>query len=352
MSTSMAGWNTQYVEQGLVIVPIHGFANISTPFSAAILGPVFGDTSSIIPPPDVSGLPPDVFQKILQMNVVDGMTCPPHTVVQLYKDPQTQPLLKALKFIVYLGANLDKQIGDNLCQHLKLTSIIGSTETGPQVDLLPLDRKLWHTHDYVPENGHKMERIPGSGSAGDGSDDLYELVFERAEGEENMFQCAFWNPMWKDATRIETKELYSPVKDLDGRTRWVMSARKDDLTKLNWLAKFHAGDIEARIEQHPDVAKVFVGGEGRPTPYVIIEPREGALDSKSADELLDELYSGVIARSSQKSIAEIMIPKETVIIAKKPFKLSAKQTVLRSHVEADYAEEIERAYKQLKVNGV
>jgi hypothetical protein len=314
--------------------------------------PVFFDTSSVITPPDITSLPPLVFQKILQLNMVDGIMDPPHTIVQLYKDLETQPLLKGLKFVVYLGAALDREVGDELCEYTKLTSIIGSTETGPQPDIQPIDRKLWYTHDYVLENGSRMELVPNSGIVGDGSDDLYELVLERSPGKErSYFQSAFWNPMWKDETRVDTKEMYSPVKDVDGRTRWQFSARKDDLTKLSWLAKFHATEIETRIRQHPEVSNVFVGGEGRPTPYVIIEPRGGVKDEKT---LLDLLYYGVIAHSSEDRIEEIRIPRETVMLAKKekPFRLSAKQTVLRRVVEADYEEEIEEAYRRLeRVNG-
>jgi hypothetical protein len=284
--------------------------------------------------------------------MVDGIMDPPHTIVELYKDPETQALLKSLKFLVYLGAALDRKVGDDLCEYTKLTCVIGSTETGSQIDTQPIDRKLWHTHDYVPEYGSRMELVPHSGIEGDGSDDLYELVLERSpEKERGYFQGAFWNPMWKDETRIETKEMYSPVKDSDGSIRWQFSARKDDLTKLNWLAKFHAAEIETRIKQHPDVSNVFVGGEGRPTPFVIIEPRGGVKDEKT---LLDLLYYGVVAQVSKDGIEEIRIPKETVMWTKKekPFRLSLKQTVLRRYVEADYEAEIEEAYVRLeRVNG-
>lgn len=312
--------------------------------------PIVDDTSSIMPPADMIGLPPAVFKKVVEANVVDGIMCPPHTIVQLYNDPETQPLLKSLNFIIYLGAALDRAIGDDLCECTKLTSVIGSTETGKQIDLLPIDKKLWYTHDYVPENGHRMVHIPGSGEAEDGSEDMYELVIERPKGgEENHFQCAFWNPVFRNRDRIETKEMYAPIKDLDGRMRWIFSARKDDLTKLNWLAKFHAQDIETRIQQHQDVSSVFVGGEGRPAPYVIVEPHHGVLDAKSADALLDELWSGVITRTNDKGFKEIRIPKETVFVAKpaKPFKRSNKQTLMRKEIEKDYTHEIEEAYSRL-----
>lgn len=94
---------------------------------------------------------------------------------------------------------------------------------------------------------------------------------------------------------------------------------------------------------------VFVGGEGRPTPYVIVETKEGVLDRKSEEQLLEELYASAIAGTNEADIDEIRIPKESVIIAKKekPFKRNLKSVVRRKEVEQDYLEEIEQAYLQL-----
>ncbi|KAF1842429.1 uncharacterized protein K460DRAFT_409845 [Cucurbitaria berberidis CBS 394.84] len=161
-----------------------------------------------MPPIDVVGLPAGIF-KVVKMNQVDGLKCPPHTITTLYENLKTQELLKSLDFVVYV------------------------------------------------------------------------------------------------------------VKDLDGRTRWVFVTRKDDLTKLNWLAKCHAQDMEGRIQQHADVQGVSAGGEGRPIPFVIVEAKEGVMGSKSEKHLLDELYTGVIARTKETDIDEIRIPKETIIIVKK-----------------------------------
>ncbi|KAF1999604.1 acetyl-CoA synthetase-like protein [Amniculicola lignicola CBS 123094] len=322
-----------------------------------IFAPVFFDIISIIPPADISGLPPPIFTKILQQNVVDGLCCPPFTIEQLYHDPSTNPLLKNLKSIQYLGAALNQEIGDNLCEYTKLTSIIGSTETGPQVDILPTDRKLWHTHDYLPEHGYRMVPVPHSGHLDDESDDLFELVYDRpADGQPNPYHSAFWNPQFKDTQTIETKELYAPIKDKDGRTRWVFKTRKDDLTKLSWLAKFHAQDIEAKIKAHPFVSHVFVGGEGRPTPVVIIEPKDGVLGKEglTEEELLDKLYAEVVVKSNDGSVKELLIPRETVLcsVGDKRFKVNLKQLLLRGEVEKDYEVEIEEAYARLAAKGV
>jgi acyl-coenzyme A synthetase/AMP-(fatty) acid ligase len=313
-----------------------------------ILAPIFMDGTTIMLPPDTVGLSPGLFKKLMEMNRIDGLKCPPHTIVTLYEDPEARALLRSLKFVLYLGAALDRSIGDDLCQYTKLTPLVGSTETGDQFSIRPASRKLWYTHDFAPEIGGRMVRIDPVGA--DGSD-LHELVLHRQENEtDRLFQPAFWNPTFHGIDQIETKELYTPILDSDGRTRWVFSARKDDLTKLNWLAKFHAHDIEARIQRHPDVKSVCVGGEGRPAPYVIIEMKEGVLDCKSEEQLLEELYTTVKEKSNIADNKEIHIPRETVFVAKreKPFRRNLKQVVLRKGVEQDYQAEIEQAYLQLE----
>ncbi|KAI4928408.1 uncharacterized protein J4E92_005894 [Alternaria infectoria] len=295
------------------------------------------DSPCVMTPRDEVSLTPNLFKKIVSMNRIEG--------ISLYADPETRQMLKSLDFIVYTGAPLDRAIGDDLCQHTRLSPMIGSTENGDQIGLRPADRKLWYTHDFVPENGHRMVPLDA------GSDGLHELILEQVgDGRTNPFQTSFWNTAHRFLERIETKELYRPVKDSDGRTRWAFSARKDDLTKLSWLAKFHAQDIERRILQHPDVENVLVGGEARPAPYVIVQAKEGVLDGKSEVQLLDELYDGVIAATNKADLSEIRIPRETIMIAKKekPLKVSLKQLVQRKAVEQDYSEEIEQAYVRLE----
>jgi acyl-coenzyme A synthetase/AMP-(fatty) acid ligase len=310
--------------------------------------PVFMDSPCVMLPPDTLSPSPALFKKVMSMNKVDGIKCPPPTIHTLYEDPEARAMLKSLSFIMYLGAALSRPIGDDLCQYTRLTPLIGSTETGEQISARPADRKLWYTHDFVAENGNKMVPID---TTGEDLGELHELVLERSAAEQgSIFQAAFWNPAFDGLDRIETKELYTPIPDSDGRTRWVFTARKDDLTKLSWLAKFHAQDIETRIQKHPDIKAVCVGGEGRPAPYVIVETKEGVLDGKSEEQLLDDLYKTTIVGTNEADITEIRIPKETVFIAKKekPFRRNLKQVVLRKGVEEDYREEIEQAYSRLE----
>lgn len=319
-------------------------------------GPVYWDCVMVLPPPDGYNVSPDLFKKILSMNQVQNFWSAPHTLVGLYKDPSTQPLLKTLDCIVFVGASLDQAVGDDLSMHTRLLPCMTSTETGCRYLMSPIDRKLWHTLEYSPDGPHQFIKREGTGAAVDGSDDLYELVFPRpadgrlADGKPALSLSVWWNPAYKDLDVVETRELYSPVQDLGGNTRWEFRARADDLLKLNWLARFNAEQIEAIILRHPDVDHVLVGGQGRSVPFVVIQPKDGAREGKTKDELLTGIYDDAVAQANKAGIGEIRIPRETVILSKKekPFKVSMKGLVVRREVEKEYGEEIDQAYEMYK----
>lgn len=314
-----------------------------------VVYPVFGDHLTVVLPPGTIGLPPDLFKKVLRWNPdIEGLHGPPQTIAGLWKDPTTQPLVKELEFIIYAGAAMDQAIGDEINSYTRIMPLIGSTEGGLRFYPIAKDRKLWNTFAFVSEGPHRMVKRKGYGDAGDGSDELYELVVDRpADGSRGWFIGTFWNLRWyKDVNTVETRELYSPVTDLDGTTRWVFRARTDDLTKLSFLAKFNAAHIEARILRHPYVKHVLVGGEGRPAPYVIIEPKDEMLSQKPAEELLDTIYDEIVAQANQEDIGEIRIPRQTVFLAskEKPFKISLKALVLRRETEEEYKQLIDKIY--------
>lgn len=318
---------------------------------AIFTGPLCWGCVTVLPPPDEYNVSPGVFEKIMRLNRIESLWCAPQTIMGLYKDPTTQSLLKTLDSIVYMGASLDHAVGDDLCMHTKLISYISSTETGVRHILAPRDRKLYYTFEYAPEGPHRFVKREGTGTAGDGSDDLYELVFERpAGGEPTLYCSAWWNPMYKDVDTVETRELYSPVQDLGGSTRWEFKSRTDDLLKLSWLAKFNAKHIETIILRHANVNQAYVGGEGRPVPFVIIEPKDGAGEGKTADELLSEIYDDAVAQANKSGVGEIRIPRETVFLSKKekPLEINMKGLVVRREVEKDYSEEIEEAFARYK----
>ncbi|POS75830.1 hypothetical protein DHEL01_v205783 [Diaporthe helianthi] len=314
---------------------------------------VFYRTVVILPPPDLIALPPNVFEKILKMNYeVDGLMGFPHTIVNLYKDSRTRESLKSLEFITYLGAALDREVGDALCEHTRLGSVMGATESGGRFSLHPIDRKLWYTFQFIPEHHVRLERVKGSGVEAGGSDDddVYHAFIDRPPGGgPSELQCGFWNfRMYGDVDSIDVKELWKPVKDLDGSTRWEFAGRADDYLKLIWACKFQARDMEVEVARYPGVKHVMVGGSGRSAPFVLIEVDDKLLQ-KNPDELLDDIYGSSVAAVNEKTAPEARIPRETVFLAKKekPLRLTVKGLVSRRDAEKDYEQEIKLAYDRL-----
>lgn len=156
---------------------------------------------------------------------------------------------------------------------------------------------------------------------------------------------------------IDTKELYSPTVDKYGAKRWISRGRKDDLVKLSWVAKFHPTRIEDAIARHPQVAAVFVGGESREVPYIIIEPRNWTVVGHRRT-FVDEIYDTVIYGINERDNDEIRIPREMVMLSDPvlPFKRTMKMTIMRKEVERMYENHINALYlnsgKKMMMNGV
>ncbi|TLD06517.1 uncharacterized protein PgNI_08285 [Pyricularia grisea] len=313
---------------------------------------VFANTCCIIPPADTVGLPATVFAKLCKMNFVDGLLATPFTVVALFNDPTTKETLQALEFITYVGARLDKAVGDALVQHTRLGSVIGATETGGRFSFNPRDRRFWHTYEFIPEAHVRLVPIdkcelPTTATQ---EAEVCRMFIDRPEGEVRDDMCAFWNTrMYTGVDTIDTKELWRPV-DCDGTTRWEFVSRADDSVKLFGGVSFSAEEFESPIQRHPDVRHVFVGGAGRPAPFVILEMTEDAVKGKNTMDLAKKLWETVIQPLNKQVVKEIQIPRETVMVLPegRALPLNWKYLVLRTRAEEESAVEIEGLYQSLE----
>lgn len=294
--------------------------------------------TTVMLPPDIDMTAPIDRQGI--MNVfkhtnADSIITPPSLIEDFYTDLVAFNFLKSLRYVCWLGAGLDRRVGDALTHHTNLFPVIGSTERGAQPSFESDDRKMWNTYDFAPEMGGRFEKV---------SDSVYELYIDRTP-EHEVFQSYFYT--FPNLDSINTAELYSQVADKFGAKRWIFQGRRDDLVKLSWLAKFHASHIENDIGKDPRVASVIVGGEGRDVPYVIIELKDHRTVN-SPDKLIDELYATVVRDVNLKDNDEIRIPREMIMLSDPslPFKRTMKMTIMRSEIERDYKAQIDKLYTQ------
>lgn len=298
--------------------------------------PAFLGGVAVMPPPDMVSPPdPQFIVKILKHTGATGIFTPPSVLLDFHADKEAWEYLKGLDFVCWLGAALDKQVGDDLAPHTTMFPIIGSTERGGQLSFESEDISMWDTYDFIPEMAPRFEPV---------AENLYQLCHYRTP-ESELFQGGFFTTPELDVLHAE--ELYEPVLDSFGNKRWRFRARKDDLVKLSWLAKFHASHIESAIEKHPDVKSVFVGGEGRDVPYIIIEPNDH-LTIGDKEAFIDGLYNTVIYDVNARDNDEIRIPREMIMLTDPalPFKRTAKMTIMRKGVEQQYQEQVEALYQR------
>lgn len=301
--------------------------------------PIFHDAEIAILPADMH-MPLDIRKliKIFDTNpTIKGLLAPPRAVEDLYADERGVQTLKSLKFLSTTGAPLDQKIGDVVAQWTNLTNPSGSTEGGAQLFFVSPDPAAWKSADFIPETGARFVPV---------SDDLFELYIDRRPDGE--FTQGILDVMDANTNTIAMKELWSPHRYADGSTRWVFRGRTDDLIKLSWLAKFYASDIEDTIKQHPLVEKVFIGGEARPVPFILVqlrEQKERSLDEQG--QIINALFDHVISSRNAKDAAEIRIPKEMVRLTdpQRPFPSTLKGTISRKAVEDLYQDDIESMYR-------
>ncbi|RFU27752.1 hypothetical protein B7463_g8586, partial [Scytalidium lignicola] len=286
-----------------------------------LMTPAFLDMITVLPPANMSH--PWEQEKLLNIfhqNKVTGLICPPSLIQNLFEEEIGQQFLKSLKYIMYSGAALDHTVGDVLASHTNLFSAIGSTETGPQLSFESDDPSTWKTFDFVPEMGI------------------------------HFFQPTFY--IFPDATSHPGGDIYSQVNDKHGNERWLSRGRADDLVKLKWLAKFHASHIEETLQKDWRIRSVYVGGQGRDAPFIIMELNN--VEPLSADDqnnLLEGIYSETVHDVNQKDTDEIRIPRELVMLADPnlPFPRTIKGTVMRGEVEKAYNARIEAMYERWNI---
>jgi len=109
--------------------------------------------------------------------------------------------------------------------------------------------------------------------------------------------------------------------------------------KLSGLAKFYASDVESAVTRHPRVRSPFMGGEGRQVPFLLVEAKG------STQGLIVELWE-ILKMVNGRASEAIRISKDMIMSAdpKRPFRRTAKRTLDRRVILADYQADIDALY--------
>ncbi|KAF5966489.1 4-hydroxybenzoate benzoate ligase [Fusarium coicis] len=223
-------------------------------------------------------------------------------------------------------------------QGIKLLDTYGSTEIG-------LSMVGSETSQYLtpfPESG--CEFIPlGEGSSS--TDQLLELVIP-ADADD----CPHPQLRNKDDGIFHTGDLFQRVAD----DQYLYKGRVDDRIKMQMSLVCDAGSLEAeamQVCQADLISAVSVIGYGRPSPAIIVEPKNGEI-LQSGDVNLAKFKDEVLYRISpfqeRKYLHErIDDPRLVFVVPQGTLPRTAKGNIMRKAVEEMFFDELEKTFRAI-----
>ncbi|KAL4971454.1 hypothetical protein BDW66DRAFT_163682 [Aspergillus desertorum] len=264
--------------------------------------------TAILSPPDPSI---EAVVDILHPARADGALFTPTGIGQMLSFPAGLKALQNLEFVHYVGAPLERRLGDQLTPYTKLTPVIGCTEAGYHL------ARRKHA-------GVTFERR---------ADDLYEMVFVRQA------ECAV-QPIFivfPERNRFKTLDLWTQHPTREGL--WKPMGRTDDFVTLSNAKQYFISPLEKEIEQHPYLGAAVLGGDGLPVPVLLIELSEHINPDNGPRRVLQSLEPS-LARIREESSLKLA-PDSTIIAQKsKPFVRAVKGTVARAPTLKLYEDEV------------
>ena len=291
---------------------------------------VFCGVVPVLPPP--TPLTVEIVNDMHSYGNVDGSLIPPSMVVDLFKESDyLVNMVRRLKFLMYVGGTLPKEVGGFLSTRLQLMTLLGATETM----MLPIE-----VND-VPED---WEYIPISHCLGAefrlSRDNLRELVIVRNE-KYDLFQGCF--STFPDLNEYGMKDLYEQHPTREGA--WLFKARADDIIAFTNAEKLNPVTMESVIMAHPEVNGTVVGGHGEFQASLLIEPKTHPATKAEEEKLLEDIWPAVV-KANLDCPAHGRIMKNFVMFTKpdKPLPRAGKETVQRYAALKEYADEFKALY--------
>ncbi|KAI4126720.1 MAG: hypothetical protein LQ341_006851 [Variospora aurantia] len=280
----------------------------------------------------------DLVSQILTHTRLDGMIVPPSLLQNLCQNAEALTKVKGLKYVQFVGAPLNEEVGDLIAKDVHLLSAIGNTEGGAWFTRVRNDG-AWNYHHFIKGMGIEFEPRDGN---------LYELVFRRRE-EYQRWQLIFM--AYPDLDVFRTNDLFMKHPTDDGL--WAYVGRADDIVTLSQGIDMYAPKLEKIIESHPRVRCAWVGGKGRKHPFLVVEvtgeiPKSPATShgpSPGKQDWIDEIWPAV-EEANKSCVENFQFSKGLTAVASvdKPLPRTLKGTVARPKAALLYQEEVDRLY--------
>ncbi|KAJ7490927.1 hypothetical protein FB451DRAFT_1221453 [Mycena latifolia] len=241
------------------------------------------------------------------------------------EDPAGLEAMQSLKGLTYVGAPLNKRVGDALVSKgVVLCSSYGAMEMGI---ITPFFRNHGKDWDYFSvRESYSAVRVPEE----DGSGLYTHTYLYHAGGQPHPVSDLL-------EQHPENPELHRVV------------GRKDDVIAFSSTFKMDPGSVESHVNQNRLVDAALVFGHGRTHPGILIQLKpefhDDLLDTEKRGKVLDALWTSVDEVNST-SHAYRQITRAMIVLAdpRKPFALTSKLQPRRHAVFEQYREEIAATY--------
>ncbi|KAJ7904669.1 hypothetical protein B0H14DRAFT_615623 [Mycena olivaceomarginata] len=316
-----------------VLPNFHGMGMImgTWPFSSGLIMAVLRPSTPLIPP-----TPKNALAGILATHPNLIMSTP--TAIESWsEDPVGLKAMQAAKAVSYIGATLNKRVGNALvASGVVLCSTYGSMETGLLTPFFSCHGKDW---DYfaLRKDLNAVRTLEDDGSG------LYTHTYLTGPS----YATAYTNVVIDGRSGCCLSDLLEQHPDNPELHR--VYGRKDDLIPFSTAAKMNPVPIEAQINRNDLVDAAVVFGINRPHAGVLIQLKPQFQAQLSDDDKRSKVCDGLwalIDAANRTSSSHFQIPRKMVLLTnpRKPFVLTSKSQPRRRVVYQDYEEEICAAY--------
>ncbi|KAJ8065134.1 hypothetical protein OCU04_005847 [Sclerotinia nivalis] len=324
-----------YVEGKRVFFALPVFHAASLNWTVGIA--LFARVTCVLPPP--MPLTAKLASQIFQHSDSYGAIMAPSLVVDCYNnDTYCVTMLQNLKFIVYGGGVLPEEIGDVLCQRIRLTTLMGSCETALLPHEMLEDPRDWEYISLSPCLGHVFK---------DDRDGLGNLTIIKQKKYE-LHQGVFSTFPHKEEHALG--DLFEPHPLKPGL--WRFRARADDIISFTTAEKLNPTTMESTIQANPLVKSAVIGGQGQFQASLLLEPHDYPRNATEKHAFLDQVWPSIV-QANRGCPAHGRIMKGFVMLTDpaKPLPRASKDTVQRHAVFKIYEAEWKALYEnQARLN--
>ena len=281
----------------------------------------------------------EMVSQIMKQMKLRALYCPPTVFEELILEPEGLSQISELDFIIFTGGPLAPHAGDQLAKITTVCQLFGSTETGA-IPSLVAKGENWPYFEWHPIYELDMQEI---------YPDTFEMVIPR---NPKLTWIRTIQHTFPELEEWRTKDLFR--RHPENPALWTFVGRSDDVVVLSNGEMFNPVEMEGIIKGHPLISEALIVGHGRFQAALLVEPDNAAVVD---DSFISNIWP-VVEKANAEGPGHARIFRSKIIVARpqKPFRRTAKNTIIRRMTTEDYADEIEGAYsggtKAPKVSGL